>query len=114
MLLDNQKVPGAAEYPILLSRGLFDGKFLPGILFPVGCSRYGNLIMQSVVLNGIVFDCFITETRAGPEEVIEFSLQPYGRVLIPDKSYEQLGMNIGEFSKRMKSADVKRFYERHA
>jgi hypothetical protein len=108
-------VPTETEYPILLSKGLFDGAFLPGILIPMGRGRYkDDLIMQSVVLNGIVFDCFMTETRAIPDEVIEFSLQPSGRVLIPSKSYDQLGMNIGEFSKRMKSADVKSFYQKHA
>jgi hypothetical protein len=114
VLLDQQNVPTAAEYPVLLSKGLFDGAFLPGILFPIGRGRYSNLIMQSVVLNGIVFDCFMTRTRPIPDEVTEFSLQPSGRVLIPSKSYEDLGMNIGEFSQRMKSADVKRFYQKHA
>lgn len=114
VLLDQKKVPTAAEYPVLLSKGLFDGAFLPGILFPVGPSRYcGNLIMQSVVLNGIVFDCFMTRTRTIPEEVMEFSLKPSGHVLIPSRSYEDLGMDIGEFSTRMKSADVKSFYKKH-
>ena len=70
--------------------------------------------MQSVVLNGIVFDCFMTRTRAIPDEVMEFSLQPSGRVLIPSRSYEQLGMDIGEFSKRVKSADVKNFYKKYS
>ena len=114
-LLDQQKVPTETEYPILLSKGFFDGTFLPGILFPMGRGRYkDDLIMQSVVLNGIVFDCFMTETRTIPDEVIEFSLQPSGQVLIPSKSYAQLGMDIGEFSKRMKNADVKSFYQKHA
>ena len=83
-LLDQQKVPAVTEYPILLSKGMFDGSFLPGILFPMDRGRYeGNLIMQSVVLNGIVFDCFMTRTRTIPKEVVEFSLQPSGRILIP-------------------------------
>lgn len=114
-LLDQRKVPTETEYPILLSKGLFGGTFLPGILIPVGRGRYkNNLIMQSVVLNGIVFDCLMNETRTLPDEVIEFSLQSSGKVLIPSKSYAQLGMDIGEFSKRMKNADIKSFYQKHA
>lgn len=114
-LLDQEKVPVATEYPILLSRGIFEGSFLDGILFPIGRGRYGgSLILQSVVLNGIVFDSFMTRTHAIPKEVMEFSLQPNGRVFIPSRSYEQLGMNIGEFSKRMKSTDVKNFYAKYS
>ena len=114
ILLAQQKVPAASEFPILLSKGLLGGAFLPGILFPMGRGRYeNNLIMQSVVLNGIVFDCIMTRTRTIPEEVMEFSLQPTGRVLIPSRSYEDLGMNLDEFSKRMKSVDVKSFYQKH-
>lgn len=115
MLLDQQQVPPISEFPILLSKGLIDGKFLPGILFPMSRGRYDdNLIMQSIVLNGVMFDCFVTRTRAIPEEVLEFSLQPTGRVLIPSRSYENLGINIDEFSKKMKSTCVKSFYQKHA
>lgn len=114
-LLDQQKEPAVTEYPVLLSKCIFDGAFLPGILFPISRGRYnGKLIMQSVVLNGILFDCVMTRTRSIPEEVVAFSLQPSGRVLISSKSYEQLGMDIGQFSQRMKSPDVKNFYQKHS
>jgi hypothetical protein len=114
-ILHHDRLPDKAEFPILISRGLLDGQFLPGILFPVGRGRYDdNLIMQSVVLNGIAFDCVMTSTRTVPEEVMEFSLLPIGRVLIPQRPYEELGMNIGDFSKRMKKEDVKGFFAKYA
>lgn len=114
-LLDQQKVPAVTEYPVHLSKGTLDGVFLPGILFPVGRGRYeGNLIMQSVVLNGLVFDCFMTRKSTTPKEIVMFSLQPSGQAFIPSRSYEQLGMNLGEFSQRMKSKDVKSFYQKHS
>lgn len=114
-LLDQGSVPASTEFPVLLSKGMLDGVFRPGILFPVGRGRYMNhLIIQSVVLNGIVFDCFMTRTHTIPEEVVEFSLQSNGRVCIPSKSYEQLGMNLDEFSQRMKGQDVKKFYQKHS
>ncbi|QQG64545.1 hypothetical protein [Desulfobulbus oligotrophicus] len=113
-LLDQHIVPAGTEFPILLSKGTLDGKFLPGILFPMGRGRYGDhFIMQSVVLNGIVFDCFMTRTRTIPNEIVNFSLQPNGRVLIPSKSYEQLGVNIDEFSQRIRNPDVKKFYQKY-
>jgi len=114
-LLDQSVVPAEAEFPVLLSRGLLDGAFHAGILFPVGRGRYGNnLIMQSVVLNGIAFDCIMTKTRQIPEEFLAFALNSGGRVLISDRPYEQLGLDVGEFSARMKKADVKSFYARYA
>ena len=114
-LLDQSAVPPEAEFPVLLSRGLLDGTFHAGILFPVSRGRYDNtLIMQSVVLNGIVFDCVMTKTRSIPEEILAFALNSGGRVLIPDRPFEQLGLDIGEFSARMKESDVKSFYTRYA
>lgn len=114
-ILDKNRVLSKTEFPILISKGLLDGQFLPGILFPVGRGRYdNNLIMQSVVLNGIAFDCMMTSTRAIPNEVLEFSLLPTGRVLIPARPYEELGMNVGDFSKRMKKEDVKSFFAKYA
>jgi len=114
-LLYENIVPAETEFPVLLSRGLLDGTFHAGILFPVGRGRYdNNLIKQSVVLNGIVFDCIMTNTRIVPEEILAFALNPSGRVLIPDRPYEQLGLDVGEFSASLKKADVKRFYARHA
>lgn len=114
-LLDQNKVPAGDQFPILMTKGELDGAFLPGILFPMERGRYDdNLIMQSVVLNGIAFDCVMTSTRSIPVEIIEFSLQPSGRVLIPTRSYEDLGMNLGSFSKRMGAADVKAFYKKHS
>jgi hypothetical protein len=70
--------------------------------------------MQSVVLNGLVFDCVMTDTRTIPEEIVEFSLQPNGRVLIPSRPYEEFGLNVGDFSERMKKVDVKSFFARFA
>jgi len=114
-LLDQSVVPAEAEFPVLLSRGLLDGSFHAGILFPVGQGRYeNNLIIQSVVLNGIVFDCFMTNTRRIPGEVLKFAINSSGRVLMPNRPYEQLGLDVGEFSARMKKVDVKSFYARHA
>ena len=114
-LLDQAIVPAETEFPVLLSRGLLDGKFHAGILFPVARGRYDDsLIMQSVVLNGIVFDCVMTKTRSIPEEILAFALNSAGRVLIPDRPYEQLGLDVGEFSARMKKTDVKNFYKRYA
>ena len=114
-ILEQDRVPNETEFPILISRGLLDGQFLPGILFPVGRGRYDNsIIMQSVVLNGIVFDCVMTNTRAIPQEILEFSLLPIGRVIVPSRPYEELGMNIGDFSERLKKNDVKSFYAKYA
>ena len=114
-ILNQDLLPTGDEFPVLVSKGLLDGEFHAGILFPVGRGRYGNnLIMQSVVLNGVVFDCIMTSTKAIPEEITEFSLQPNGRVLIASRPYEELGLNVGDFSARMKNADVKSFFSRHA
>lgn len=114
-LLDQATVPVEAEFPILLTKGMIDGKFLPGILFPMSRGRYdGNLILQSVMLNGLVFDCIMTKTQPIPIEVAEFALQPTGRVLIPSRSFEDLGMDMRDFSKRMKRADVKGFYRKYS
>jgi hypothetical protein len=114
-ILDQDCLPSEAAFPILIAKGLLDGQFLSGILFPVGRGRYGNnLIMQSVVLNGIVFDCIMTSTRSIPEEILAFSLLPSGRVRVPSRPYEELGMNIGEFTQRMKKEDVKNFYAKYA
>lgn len=114
-ILDQDCLPNETAFPILIAKGLLDGQFLSGILFPVGRGGYGNnLIMQSVVLNGIVFDCVMTSTRSIPEEILAFSLLPSGRVLVPSRPYEELGMNIGEFTPRMKKEDVKNFYAKYA
>lgn len=114
-LLDQEQLPSGTEFPVLISKGLLDGNFHAGILFPVGRGRYNNdLIMQSVVLNGIVFDCIMTNTRKIPEEIMEFSLQPNGRVLVSSRPYDELGLNLNDFSKRMKKEDVKGFFKRHA
>lgn len=112
-LLDQEKTPSEEEFPILLSKALLDGQFLPGILFPMSRGRYDDFILQSVMLNGIVFDCLMTSTRPIPGEVAEFALQTAGRVIIPSRSYEDLGMDISEFSERAKRADVKSFYQKH-
>lgn len=113
-LLDKVILPTRTEFPVLVSKGLLDGIFHTGILFPVGRGRYdNNLIMQSVVLNGIVFDCVMTNTRTIPEEIVTFALDPAGRVMIPNLPYEELGLNVGEFSARMKSANVKSFFARY-
>lgn len=114
-LLDKSSVPTETEFPLLISRGILDGTFHAGILFPVGRGRYdNNLIIQSVVLNGIVFDCVMTKTRSIPEEIQTFSLNSAGRVFVPDRSYEQLGLDVGEFSARLKKADIKSFFARYA
>ncbi|MYM32648.1 hypothetical protein GTP58_30380 [Duganella sp. CY15W] len=114
-LLDQAAVPAETEFPILLSKGLLDGQFLPGILFPMSRGMYDNtLVLQSVVLNGIVFDCVMTKTRAIPKEMAAFALQASGGILIASRSYEDLGVDIGEVSKRMRRADVKAFYQKHS
>jgi hypothetical protein len=114
-LLDKEKVPTGDQFPILMTKGVLDGEFQSGILLPMECGWYdNNFIMQSVVLNGIVIDCIMTSTRLIPSELIEFSLQPNGRVLLPTRSYEDLGMDLGDFSKRMGAADVKAFYQKHS
>ena len=114
-ILAQNSVPNETAFPILISKGLLDGQFRAGILFPVGRGRYdNNLIMQSVVLNGIVFECVMTSTLTVPNEVLEFSLLPTGRVLVPARPYEELGMDVGDFSKRMKGEDVRSFFAKHA
>jgi len=114
-LLDQEQLPSGSEFPVLISKGLLDGNFLAGVLFPVGRGRYRNdLIIQSVVLNGIFFDCIMTKTRKIPDEIIEFSLQPNGRVLVPSREYDNLGLSLNDFSTRMKKNDVKGFFKRHA
>lgn len=113
-LLDQGNVPASTEYPVLLSKGMLNGVFLPGILFPVGRGTYmKHLIIQSIVLNGIVFDCFMTRTDPLPEEVATFSLQSNGQICIPSKPYEDFGINLREFSCRMKGQDVKNFFKKY-
>jgi hypothetical protein len=114
IILDQDRVPSIEEFPVLVGKGLLQGQFHPGILFTVGRGRYDDLIMQSVVLNGIVFDCVMTSTRKVPDEILAFSLQPGGRVLVPNRPFDELGMNVHEFSQRMKGADVKRFFSKYA
>lgn len=114
-ILDQKRLPGVSEFPVLISKGLLDGQFHPGILFPVSRGRYsGHLLMQSVVLDGIIFDCVMTNTRVIPEEISALSLHPNGRVLVPTILFEERGMNPGEFSQRMKKLDVKNFYAKHS
>lgn len=114
-ILDQRRMLSDTDFPVILSKGILEGSFQSGILLPVGRGRYDkSLIMQSVVLNGIVFDCFMTSTKSIPEEVLAFSLQPSGRALLSSRPYEELGMNVGDFSERMKKQDVKSFFARHA
>jgi hypothetical protein len=114
VILQSDALPASNEFPILISKGLLNGKFHSGILFPVGRGRYANdLIMQSIILNGIVFDCIMTNTRTIPSEIQNFALHSSGRVLIASRPYEELGMNVGDFSSRMKNEDVKSFFAKH-
>jgi len=104
-------------YPVLISKGLLKEKFHAGILFPISRGRYGNrLIMQSVVLNGFVFYLLMVENRSIPEEINLFSLKPSGyggQVIILERPYNELGLNIDDFSNRMRQSDVKEFYDKH-
>ena len=112
--LDMNILPGETEFPILISKGLLNGAFSAGVLFLVGRGRFdNNLIVQSVVLNGIVFDCIMTNSKSIPQDVIAFALSPAGRVLILSRPYEELGLNLGEFSARMKDSDIKNFFAQH-
>lgn len=114
LLLNNDISPTRTEFPVLISKGLIDGVFQTGILFPAGRGRYDNaLILQSVVLNGIVFDCVMTDTRTIPEEIVTFALDPAGHVMIPSRPYEELGFNVGEIAARMKSNHVTSFFARY-
>jgi hypothetical protein len=113
-ILDSCALPTELQFPIHISRAFLDGKFLPGILMPMQKGRYENgFIMQSVVLNGVVFDCFMTSGRAVPDEIFKFSLRQDGDAFVPDRSYDELGMNMDALSERMKRQDVKAFYKKH-
>lgn len=113
-LLDTEQVPSTTEFPLWIAKATLDGKFLPGILFPMSRGKYGlHWSMQSVVLNGILFDCLMTQKPNVPEEFEKRSLQSNGRAFILIQSYENLGLNLGDFSKRMKAKDVKRFYQKY-
>lgn len=62
----------------------------------------------------IVFECVTTSTLTVPDEVLEFSMLPTGPVLDLARPYEELGMEVGDFSKRMKWEDVRNFFAKHA
>lgn len=113
-LLDTEQVPRTTEFPFLISKATFDGEFLPDFIFPVSRGKKGHLIIQTVVLNGIVFDCLMTQRPNIPEEFEQFTIQPNGRAFIRAMSYERLGLNLGDFSKRMKGKDVRDFYRKYS
>lgn len=106
--------PGGTDYPILISRGVLDGALLSGLLYPMGPGAYGeDLTLQSVMLNGVVFECIMTRNGTVPNEIVSFALQPDGCVAIAERPLESIGLDLAAPSQRMKQPDVKAFFARY-
>ncbi|HDZ5419781.1 TPA: hypothetical protein RTK63_005327 [Vibrio harveyi] len=102
------------DYPILVSKGYISGTYQTGLLMPITQGSYGKHIkMESVVLDGIIFDFLLTEGNVIPSEVELFSLHPESRVIIRNKEYSEYGIDLSSFSRRVNDKDVLDFFSKH-
>lgn len=102
------------NYPILITKGLIGGRFLPGMLTSITRGRHANkTIIQSVVLNGFVFDIHITHSETISKPIESHNLQSVGSIKIPHIDFDDLGISFDEIQYRMMKDDVKAFYARH-
>jgi hypothetical protein len=105
---------GAQDFPILVSKGYISGCFQTGLLMPFSQGVYGNDIkMESVVLDGVIFDILLTDGSDIQSEVELFGLHPEGRVIIRNKEYSEYGIDLSSFSSRVKDKDVLDFFSKH-
>ncbi|TMO56363.1 hypothetical protein [Pseudoalteromonas phenolica] len=102
------------DFPILVSKGYISGIYQTGLLMPITQGSYGKHIkMESVVLDGVIFDFLLTDGNVIPIEVELFSLHPEGRVIIQNKEYSEYGIDLSSFSRRVKDKDVLDFFSKH-
>ena len=113
-ILHNDSVISEDDFPVLISRCELNWSFQDVMFFPVGRGRYaGKYIMQTVVLNGIVFDMLMVEGKSIPKEISLFSLRSQGQVIISTRNYEELGLSLDKFAHRMRQSDVSDFFKKY-
>lgn len=116
-ILHNDNPISFLDFPVLMSKGLLNGIFHEGILYPITKGKYGNkLTMQSVVLNGFVFDIIVAAKKPIPKEIQLFALQPNGnggQVLIVERPFDELSLDVNSFSNRMRQPDIAAFFNKH-
>ncbi|MCE7568179.1 hypothetical protein LZS85_18785 [Aliivibrio fischeri] len=104
----------AQDFPILISKGYISGSFQAGLLMPLSQGSYGDdITMESVVLNGIIFDFLLTDGNEIPTEVELFGLHPQGTVIVRNKEYSEYGIDLSLFSSRVKDKDVLDFFSKY-
>lgn len=112
--LDQDLSFSVQDFPILVSKGYISGKFQTGLLMPFSQGYYGNSIkMESVVLDGVIFDFLLTNGNDIPSAVELFCLHPEGKVIIRNKDYSEYGIDLSSFYSRVKNKDVLDFFSKY-
>ncbi|MFC3282345.1 hypothetical protein [Litchfieldella rifensis] len=99
------------EYPILMTKCLLNGSFHDGILMPMKKGRLSNHItIQSVILNGVMIDAYITDSNKPHKAVKSFMLRSTGTILVPEREYLESGIEVSKLKKRLTENDALEFY----
>jgi len=103
-----------SNFPIVLSKAIIAGQFRDGILMMIGRGRYGNnFIMQSVILNGFLFDLVMSEGRAIPKEILSFCIKDSGPAFMTTREFSDYGLPLDSFQERVTDQDITNFFNRH-
>jgi hypothetical protein len=112
--LDSNSNFSNSSYPIMISKALIAGKFYSGILMPVERGRYGNdFIMQSIVLNGFLFQVLMSEGKPIPGEVLRFCIKDNGAAFMRTSDFSNYGLSLDNFQVRANDPDVVDFFKRY-
>lgn len=110
ILIDSPDPIKYSDYPIIIYKGILQGKFEPAILKCHKRGRYGTNSMQTITINGFIIDIVLSDSPRPSKELKLFCLKEKDTFII-SRNLETWDIDLPAVCFRMGLTDVTNFYQ---